>query len=1119
VAKNVTKLSVTTNIDSSDNLDEVEKERQRTLNATGIAVSELEQREAEAANEATAFAIAQKEASVALAENAAEVEAVIIPLQQYTGTLEANIAQGIGYKQRLAEIGAELKAGTGDTVALVQEQTSLKVALSDVTQTVKLQTKYLQAAEGSYDQLNARLEISRNLLRQLSTEEKGSAFGKELAADIQVLDAALKSEDSRMGKEQRNVGAYKDAVVQATKGTGAALNGLYSAVKKIANILPGLGIAGVFALAIDPISDAAKELFHYESAEDRAKRSTASLTSELKYQNEALAQNTTAIKQNTDEVIAELKRKGASVEDVNKAVRDGLFLQEKATEASGQKTLSVVNEQIQTFTSLGNSLKDIKNIAGNDVAGLSKLNIGKLSTEDAKDVDKLTATLHEISQFKASKDFAILPNEFKSLVDNLELPLNQLLQSATTVQSLSNQRKNTTLDFIADVAKENREAAKEAAENTISTQADIAERNKRAAVEIGANSLAVRKHDFEALKAQINRETAYQLNAENEKIAKINAIRSIELSQPGLSAAQVLRINSSADAQVASARLTAKQREAIVKESQAKIYDIEKEFAIRRAEALKSVYDLEKQQQATQYDELSKDVELSLTDRLAAITDFSNAQRAIIEKDFALQKKKDEYQFLTPEEKLQRDKEYENKLLQLNIDTNKRITDNLGLELEKRKELQGESLDELSRLFSKIDLSSSSQYSADVIALNDSLLSKKISLDAYDRHRKKLDDEYTLTVLENTERQLKAELSLVKGAGPNLIAEQIKLNDLKARFALATSAEEKNRIGGQIVVQKKIVAEAKATVDKQIDGEKRLTDNQKEQSDKRRGISKEEMELRIQDFSDFVDQSQNLFQQAQGLGDAGFSRRLNAIEDEKLALEDRYQREIDLINQSALTQADKEKKLNEAAKRNAAQQKVLDQQAKQEKTKQAAFDKQFAIFSIILNTAKAISQDLTDPFKIAIDAALGAAQLAVAIATPLPRFFKGKNLGDSYEGLAWVDDGGKAELIEREDGSLEVGTGQPRITYLNSKDIVYPDAKKALIERSMVNSRGALETVTVVQDSGYQQLGIDIRQGFKNTVNAIKNQPRPKPANIDIMKLWVGGSESGADFRKRMNRN
>jgi hypothetical protein len=72
--------------------------------------------------------------------------------------------------------------------------------------------------------------------------------------DANDLGTVLKNIDSSVGQNQRSVGDYGNAI---TKSFSKA----FSAVKTLANILPGLGISGVFLLAGNLISDFVNGLF------------------------------------------------------------------------------------------------------------------------------------------------------------------------------------------------------------------------------------------------------------------------------------------------------------------------------------------------------------------------------------------------------------------------------------------------------------------------------------------------------------------------------------------------------------------------------------------------------------------------------------------------------------------------------------------------------------------------------------------------------------------------------------------------------------------------------------------------------------------------------------------
>lgn len=123
--------------------------------------------------------------------------------------------------------------------------------------------------------------------------------------------------------------------------------------------------------------------------------------------------------------------------------------------------------------------------------------------------------------------------------------------------------------------------------------------------------------------------------------------------------------------------------------------------------------------------------------------------------------------------------------------------------------------------------------------------------------------------------------------------------------------------------------------------------------------------------------------------------------------------------------------------------KQLDDKERQIKIKAAQRDKAIAIFQATIATAQAVVKSLAvglpqGAILAAIAGALGAAQIALIAARPIPKFAKGKK--DHYEGFGIVGEAG-AELIER-NGRMEVAT-RPQLTWLNKSDKVYT-AKETL---------------------------------------------------------------------------
>ena len=92
--------------------------------------------------------------------------------------------------------------------ALMAEYDRTKFAMQDLSRTLAVETKEMNAAEGSYQQLSQQLERLKQAQKQLNEQEKAGAEGKVLEKEIQSLDARLKDLAADMGEFQRNVGNY-----------------------------------------------------------------------------------------------------------------------------------------------------------------------------------------------------------------------------------------------------------------------------------------------------------------------------------------------------------------------------------------------------------------------------------------------------------------------------------------------------------------------------------------------------------------------------------------------------------------------------------------------------------------------------------------------------------------------------------------------------------------------------------------------------------------------------------------------------------------------------------------------------------------------------------------------
>jgi hypothetical protein len=205
------------------------------------------------------------------------------------------------------------------------------------------------------------------------------------------------------------------------------------------------------------------------------------------------------------------------------------------------------------------------------------------------------------------------------------------------------------------------------------------------------------------------------------------------------------------------------------------------------------------------------------------------------------------------------------------------------------------------------------------------------------------------------------------------------------------------------------------------DAEKKTTDVIKAENEKRRSET-------IKTIQTVIEVTNQLVDVLDGINQIQADKEANRINAEK-----------ERINQLRETGAITEKEA-------IARQKRLEQEEKRLRVQQAQREKQVAIFRALLAIPQAYLTGLAQggPIVGAIYAAIAAAQAAIVIARPVPKFGKGKK--NSYEGLGEVGETG-AELVEK-NGRMYV-VDKPQIIWLAKKDKVYnpKETKEMLMPR------------------------------------------------------------------------
>lgn len=262
-------------------------------------------------------------------------------------------------------------------------------------------------------------------------------------------------------------------------------------------------------------------------------------------------------------------------------------------------------------------------------------------------------------------------------------------------------------------------------------------------------------------------------------------------------------------------------------------------------------------------------------------------------------------------------------------------------------------------------------------------------------------------------------------------------------------------------------------------------------------------------------------------------REKNAIQDQIDLLEKRKAKEIEAINATTTGAEEKAARITIAEKRAQAQREQLEFRQRQLDQQRARFEKAETITNIISETALAVIRALgAKPFTpaniglAALTGAIGAVQLARAVATPIPRFKTGKNLAkyqsnDNYEGPALVGDGGKKEVIIRENGKTEVTPATPTITHVKKNDIILPDVNM-LTDRVIARSISKEYSVNVNGELHHNQqqhtdeIKSELRKGFNQLNSTIKNKKELHFSNLTPSEAVIKFKEANKEYC-RMN--
>ena len=273
--------------------------------------------------------------------------------------------------------------------------------------------------------------------------------------------------------------------------------------------------------------------------------------------------------------------------------------------------------------------------------------------------------------------------------------------------------------------------------------------------------------------------------------------------------------------------------------------------------------------------------------------------------------------------------------------------------------------------------------------------------------------------------------------------------------------------------------------------------NEKENLDQYQEYVKTTQDVDVLNFNEFLkekedlteqyfDVSMQLMNQAFEFGNAIFEAQLEQIHAEMRATEEKYDAQYELAEGDKKHQKDIAKAKEQAMKK-------LEKEELKIRQKQAKFEKAQALANAAINIAVSITKVLAEPWLAVLVAALGAAQIATILATPLPKYKDGRLPGQDE--FAIVGDGGRSEIIVGARGTRKTPSTST-LTHLDKTDMVLPSerAYKQMVLNSIRSEVNTHYEMKQIEDA--------IEKGFKKA--QINNYLRMPKVDINIDKLiWM----------------
>ena len=962
--------------------------------------------------------------------------AIIDTVQAYDGEVTKLTADTIANKEAMKKIDADIKSlgksyKDGEITLseyirqsslLKQRHTELMAQNQQYSALIKNHSTAIISASGSYYEMNAAMLELQKRYKALSEADRESSVGKNLIAQANALNNKLKEIDSQFGNYQRNVGNY-----------ASSWNGLNVQTQQLLRELPSLtmsfnqfflAISNNLPMFVDELKRASEEFKRMKSEGQTAVPVWKQLLGSLFSWQSALVIGITLLSAYSSEIIDWV----ASLFRGKKALDEIISVQDKLRTAQKGAIRDTIEERIK-LELLYKAATDNKKAMEEHIVAANELkstfpklfdNYTKeqIMTGNAKDAYRLL-TAQIIATAKAKR------------------VMNEVTKAATNYEETEFKRLNQ----VYTVEKARAEYQKFVDTGLSRTEAGIDAKKKLEAEEATLKALKEQSiqyknqtNDLEKLvdvKALVNDPGKNNKAYDDEKKKAEEYAEYIKKITEDLSKSKIELIADGREREIAEISKEYNDRIKEIKGRTDEEIELRKNLETLKGKAIAEIND--------KYDKELLEIEkTNLENRLASIGENSNEE---LDKRLNLQIQLNN---------MMRDAEIK--------DAEKNGEDVVAIRM---KYMQRENSLIMRNLQERIGLIEANTDKVvneqETSALKEANIIKKqyvngeISKEDYEKKLYDIGVKYAKARLETLMKEAEAEMSLLD---PN----SEKYQELEDR--LANLQAQINGINYDDATKKR-----EEWIGKFKEGLSGMNSAARDALGETAGIFEGLSDIMVDVAEDgklsFENMAQAVGKIVSGITSLMtdiYDAQIENIEKEQEANDEAYDKEIERIESleenGAISTEEAEVRKRAAENKTAAKNEELEKKKAALQEKQAKWNKANSIIQAGIFTALAITEALPNLVLAALVGAMGAAQVALIAAQPIPKYAKGTK--DHPGGLAIVGDGCKKEGIVTNNG-LFITPDKPTLVDLPAHAQVIPDLSYIYDRRGLTSDYGLLE--------------------------------------------------------------